>query len=402
MKIEHRPSGGKDFYYLEFDNGDYYTGGYVNGKLNGYGIYTWADGSVYAGNFIDNQRTGLGKTQWPGGSFYEGEYLGGDFHGKGTYTWANGEQYVGDFVHNKRTGSGKYTWTDGAMYIGGYFDGKCDGFGKYIHSDGEVFEGRYKDGMRHGEGTVTYPDGRKEKLIYEFNKIVSREPIETTRTLDINSLGSWDDIKSGKAKQQSLDASKRVSKLNELFNVFLHPWLFESFSDPSDRNIERSCMFLEKYITEAEQLFLDNKLRQSADRLGEILGYNFGTDANHWIYDEQNEYFSSFICGAFNDLSNKDTDSLYNADRIISAATNIACYMWEKYDVDDVLFALRTLWEGFGKDDEGANFLWICRMSENGDYTVKSETDDVEEDIYGLDVDSMTMGSDGKLFDPFI
>ena len=83
MKIEHRPSGGKDYYYLEFDNGDYYTGGYVNGKLNGYGIYTWADDSYYAGDFIDNQRTGLGKTQWPGGSSYEGEYLGGDFHGKG-------------------------------------------------------------------------------------------------------------------------------------------------------------------------------------------------------------------------------------------------------------------------------------------------------------------------------
>ena len=231
MIIERRPSGGENYYYLGFDNGDYYTGGYVNGKLNGYGIYTWADGSVYAGDFIDKQRMGLGKTRWPGGSFYEGEYLGGDFHGKGTYTWANGEQYVGDFVHNKRTGSGKYTWTDGATYIGGYFDGKCDGFGKYIHSDGEVFEGRYKDGMRHGEGTVTY--------------------------LDRNSLGSWDDIKSGKAKRQSLDASKRLSELNELFNVFLHPWLFESFSDPSDRNIERSCMFLEKYITEAEQLFLE-------------------------------------------------------------------------------------------------------------------------------------------------
>lgn len=76
--------------------------------------------------------------------------------------------------------------------------------------------------------------------------------------------------------------------------------------------------------------------------------------------------------------------------------------MWKKYDVDDVFYALCALWAGFGKSDGGGEFLWVCRMSENGDYTVKSELHEIKEDLYGIDVDSMTMGSDGKLFDPFM
>lgn len=66
----------------------------------------------------------------------------------------------------------------------------------------------------------------------------------------------------------------------------------------------------------------------------------------------------------------------------------------------DVFYALCALWPALEKATAEGEFLWVCRMSENGDYTVKSELREIKEDLYGIDVDSMTMGSDGKLFGP--
>jgi hypothetical protein len=48
---------GSDF----FSNGDKYTGAYKNGKPEGYGVYTWENGSYYEGYFIGGLKAGKGK-----------------------------------------------------------------------------------------------------------------------------------------------------------------------------------------------------------------------------------------------------------------------------------------------------------------------------------------------------
>lgn len=55
-----------------YENGDKYVGGFINGKFNGKGIYTYANGDKYEGEFAD-----------------------GKFIGKGTFTCGNGKQYKG-------------------------------------------------------------------------------------------------------------------------------------------------------------------------------------------------------------------------------------------------------------------------------------------------------------------
>ena len=52
-------------------NGDKYVGNHENGKGNGQGTITWADGETYTGEWKD-----------------------GNKHGEGTITWANGEKEV--------------------------------------------------------------------------------------------------------------------------------------------------------------------------------------------------------------------------------------------------------------------------------------------------------------------
>lgn len=49
---------GKGIY--SWQNGDIYQGQYVNGKRTGYGIYTFETGEVYKGNWKDNFRHGEG------------------------------------------------------------------------------------------------------------------------------------------------------------------------------------------------------------------------------------------------------------------------------------------------------------------------------------------------------
>lgn len=56
-----------------YENGDKYVGGFIQGKFNGKGIYTYAKGNKYEGEFAD-----------------------GKFTAKGTFTCGNGKQYEGN------------------------------------------------------------------------------------------------------------------------------------------------------------------------------------------------------------------------------------------------------------------------------------------------------------------
>ena len=42
--------------------------------------------------------------------------------GKGLYVWANGETYEGEFKNNTMWGVGTYKWPSGRTYKDGYFE----------------------------------------------------------------------------------------------------------------------------------------------------------------------------------------------------------------------------------------------------------------------------------------
>jgi hypothetical protein len=37
-------------------------------------------------------------------------------HGKGMYQYANGDKYIGDWIDDRRTGQGVFTWINGNRY----------------------------------------------------------------------------------------------------------------------------------------------------------------------------------------------------------------------------------------------------------------------------------------------
>lgn len=69
----------------DLGNGDHYEGG-LEGKprhKQGYGVYTWASGDKYTGDWEKDVMSGHGVYIFNNGSRYEGEFLNGQFHGEG-------------------------------------------------------------------------------------------------------------------------------------------------------------------------------------------------------------------------------------------------------------------------------------------------------------------------------
>ena len=86
------------------------------------------------------------------------ECIKGDcINGYGTYTYANGSKYVGEWKDGKENGQGTYTWVSGNTWLNG---------NKYV--------GEFKDAKRNGLGTYTFANGTVDKGVWKNNKLIER------------------------------------------------------------------------------------------------------------------------------------------------------------------------------------------------------------------------------------
>ena len=100
-------------------------------KKEGTWFYTWADGSTYNGQWLDNKIEGFGTYLWIDGRKFYGQWKSNDMHGHGIYIYADGIRYDGDYQNDKKEGYGIYIWTDGRRYEGWWHKGKQHGLGTY-------------------------------------------------------------------------------------------------------------------------------------------------------------------------------------------------------------------------------------------------------------------------------
>jgi len=145
---------------LTWEDGSKYVGSFQKNMRHGQGTYTEPDGYKYVGAFANDMQNGKGKSVWANGQIYEGEFKDGQRHGKGKYSWPDGDVYEGEWQNNQQHGEGKYTWDNGDFYDGEWKNGNRDGYGKMTIKNQYRYEGYWKDDMKHGEGTLTYSDGR--------------------------------------------------------------------------------------------------------------------------------------------------------------------------------------------------------------------------------------------------
>lgn len=74
-----------------------YEGDWIDDKMEGFGIYTYANGDIYEGEFKNNMHHGYGKYFFCDGSYYTGEWNNHKFHGSGRYNDINNIKWDGEF-----------------------------------------------------------------------------------------------------------------------------------------------------------------------------------------------------------------------------------------------------------------------------------------------------------------
>ena len=126
---------------------DRFTGLLVNGRRDGKGTMTWADGGSYDGGWRNDMRDGRGIMMSPDGSRYEGDWSNDRKFGRGVMAWADGQHYKGAWRDDQPHGSGTMKWADGTSYQGRFFKGKPNGKGKCTTADGERSRCKYKAGV---------------------------------------------------------------------------------------------------------------------------------------------------------------------------------------------------------------------------------------------------------------
>ena len=185
-----------------------------NDVKEGFGRFTWSDGTYYEGMWRDDKCDGQGTLVESDGNTFEGEWkaneaIAGQFlkrtsqftnmklgenspnkAQKGTARKAfmidrgrDGTTFIGEVMNGVRNGKGRIISSSGSVFKGEFKDGKATGHGTMVQRDGVVYEGEWLDNKKHGIGQLSLPTGE----VYEG--------------------GFFDDLKEGYGIQQNKDGS---------------------------------------------------------------------------------------------------------------------------------------------------------------------------------------------------
>ena len=128
---------------------------YELGKKDGFGKYTWSDGSYFIGEWKDNKIHGMVINSII----------------KGIYYWADGRKFAGEWKNSKMNGFGIFYWKDGRVYKGEYKEDKKHSFGMYYGVDNKKYEGNWEFGSQKHLGKYTKKDGSLKLGYWDDNKI---------------------------------------------------------------------------------------------------------------------------------------------------------------------------------------------------------------------------------------
>ena len=194
---------------VTYSNGHTYVGNFNDLKLrHGQGTYTWnvvpaedeeteeepLPPAVYAGNYNNGKRDGIGKMSFPDGSKYFGEWSKNQMHGEGTYKYNNGDIYSGAWDNGQKSGAGNYQflltaftpkneeeksdkereeekyaeslygprkYLNESSFEGEWLNGSIVS-GTWTYKDGTKFVGPFMEGFPCGQGEYNFASGNKQ------------------------------------------------------------------------------------------------------------------------------------------------------------------------------------------------------------------------------------------------
>ncbi len=150
--------------------------------MHGNGKYTYANGDIYIGQWVDDKRQGFGTLNHANGDCYEGDFFEDECHGVGKLTKPDGSYYEGPWKSGNEHGIGIYVKPYQGVYVGNYGSGARQGNGVYVCTRLAVHEQRYTDGTKSYSNvlhSVSLPQG------VDIETLILRFPAEDDRLVFI-------------------------------------------------------------------------------------------------------------------------------------------------------------------------------------------------------------------------
>ena len=120
----------------------------------GNGIFAYANGARFEGQFQSGKPNGEGSFYYEDESTYTGTVKDGLYHGTGVLITASGLKQSG------RWDEGSFVANDALSNTSGCVSGDCvNGYGKMIMENGNTYTGNWKNGKYNGHGTLEKYDG---------------------------------------------------------------------------------------------------------------------------------------------------------------------------------------------------------------------------------------------------
>ena len=128
----------------------YYNGVFQNGRTDG-GVFHSSGGTeIFFGR--GSAGADIAAPKWQ----YNGEFNEHGQNGTGSFTFEDGSVYNGSFLNGLANGEGEYSDAEGkTIYKGSFSNGAFNGQGVYFSPEGWSYEGSFKNGLFDGDGTYT-------------------------------------------------------------------------------------------------------------------------------------------------------------------------------------------------------------------------------------------------------
>lgn len=144
---------------VEWTNGDVYEGPLLRNERHGVGVFIWASGQRYQGDWDHDKATGRGELRFANGNQYKGTVVEGQPHGEGEMLYASGDLYKGQIQQGVPHGRGSYQWVNGQRYDGDWVRDQQQGQGVLRFANGNRYEGQIQGGLPHGKGRMSFVSG---------------------------------------------------------------------------------------------------------------------------------------------------------------------------------------------------------------------------------------------------
>ena len=155
------------------ENGDIYEGKFINGILNGKGIYKSKNKkTTYIGDYLNSMRHGKGEL-YTENFHYKGDFKNDKLEGKGKIEIYNEGEYEGTFKDNLFEGKGMLKWKNGNYYIGHVSKGKMNGYGEETFLNGNIYKGYFVNGIKEGKGKIITADGKIIEGIFKNGEMMN-------------------------------------------------------------------------------------------------------------------------------------------------------------------------------------------------------------------------------------